>query len=146
MNTETYLICALLLSLAVIVWCIIVISKLRADVKWYNSQMTSYLKAIHGLLVPPANRGGYNYRHEIVKKKCTGCAGGCEECRPKKSTAKNTLKPFTLTCKCGHAGEPEVEENGPHHTATCKQCGKFIKHLSAGELRVWKNYSGQLAS
>jgi hypothetical protein len=38
-----------------------------------------------------------------------------------------------------------VEENGPHHTATCEECGKFIKHLSAGELRVWKNSSGQLA-
>lgn len=137
MNTVNYLIGMLICTLAVIVWCIVVIAKLRADIKWHSGQTTSYLKAIHGLLVP----------HPIfVPKHPAGESEESFEARKKNYTEqkKNSFKPFKLRCnKCGHEGPQAVEENGPHHTATCEECGKFIKHLSAGELRVWKNYSTQ---
>jgi len=46
-----------------------------------------------------------------------------------------------LQCKCGFSGIPMVRKNGPHITARCAKCQRFIKHLpkTAKAIQLCKN-------
>lgn len=55
----------------------------------------------------------------------------------------------SITCKrCNTTDDYRVEQKGPHQTAICNGCGKYIKHLPQNnEARLYVGkYSGQLIS
>lgn len=54
-----------------------------------------------------------------------------------------------ITCKrCGAVDNYRVEQKGPHQTAICNACNKYIKHLPKDtEPRIYfGKYHGQLIS
>lgn len=56
----------------------------------------------------------------------------------------------TFTCNnCGLIDEPEIRDNGPHQSAYCKGCGKWIKHAPTykEDYKLWfGKYKGSLIS
>jgi len=35
-----------------------------------------------------------------------------------------------MKCKrCGHNAKPKITSKGPHRTAYCRKCGRYIKHI-----------------